>query len=63
MTKLVRVENADTSDHKLVVETWAVGRSGAEDVLIKTERLDFPTAMLTGTVWAEQYLKIKEVLK
>ena len=63
MTKLVRVENADGSDHKVVVETWAVGRSGEEDRLIRTERLDFPTAMMTGTIWAEQYLKIKEILK
>lgn len=61
MTKMVRIENADTSTHKLVVETWAVGTDGQPDTLVHSKPLDRPTQLLEGWVWKQQYLVIREV--
>jgi hypothetical protein len=61
MTKMVRIENADTSNHKVMVETWAVGVDGKPDTLLRKEPLDNPTQLLVGWVWKEQYLVIREV--
>jgi len=58
MTKQVRIENADTSDHKINVETWQKRPDG--DVLTKVEHADYPTAMVNGLIYKEQYLIIKE---
>lgn len=60
MTKAVRIENADTSNHKVVVQTWQKGQNGAPDTLKSEEVLAHPTQMLTGWIWQEQYLVIKE---
>lgn len=60
MTKRVRIENADTSDHKLIVQTWQKGADGAEDVLVTEQELNNPTDITEGMVWQEQYLVIKE---
>ena len=62
MTKLVRIENADTSSYKVVVEVWDKGVDGAPDVLAKTINLDHPTAM-TGMdcyLTSTRYLVVKE---
>lgn len=59
MTKLIRIENADTSDAKVVVETWEKRMDGG-DVLINTTKLDHPTMMLTEHIWANRYLVIRE---
>lgn len=61
MTKKVRIENADTSNFKVVVEVWDKGYNGEPDKLAFTRNLDFPTAMtddiyLTNT----RYLIVKE---
>lgn len=61
MTKKVRVENADNSDHKLVVQTWQVAPDDQPHVLVKEEPLNYPTAMTEGLVFQGQYLVIKEV--
>ena len=61
MTKQVRIENADTSDHKIVVQTWRKSADG--DVMVKEEHADYPTAMVTGLVFQEQYLIIMEAEK
>jgi len=61
MTKKVRIENADTSDHKLVVQTWQKTEGDEPDVLIGEQELNYPTAICDGMVWAEQYLVVKEV--
>lgn len=45
MTKRIRVENADLSDYKVVVELWDKGVDGQPDTLAKTIKLDHPTAM------------------
>jgi hypothetical protein len=63
MTKHVRVENADTSDYKVVVEVWDKGYpAGEPDKLAFTENLDFPTAMTSGSVYltSTRYLVVKE---
>lgn len=73
MTKHIRIENADTSDHKVVVEVWERGAVVAPNILddsemvreadklIKTVPLDHPTALIQETIWKERYLVIKEV--
>ena len=47
MIKSIRIENADTSSHKVVVKTFDKGANGAPDVLVHTDRIDHPTAMAT----------------
>jgi len=49
MTKNVRIENADTSNHKLVVEVWET-RDGM-DQLMDTKQLNHPADMVTLAVW------------
>ena len=60
MTKSVRIENADTSNHELVVETWEVDLNG-ERTLVHATPLTHPTAMATLTVHATRYLVVKEM--
>lgn len=55
MTKNIRIENADTSDHKVVVEIWD------GDVLAETHDLNIPTQMLEKAIWQGHYIIIKEV--
>jgi len=64
MTKQVRVENADTSDHKLVVEVWDQG-SEVDGVVTPDSKsheisLDNPADMATECVHSTRYLVIKE---
>lgn len=66
MTKKVRIENADTSSYKVIVEIWDKGYpEGAPDTLTRTIKLDHPTSMtgddcyLTGT----RYLVVKEAIE
>ena len=57
MTKHIRIENADTSDHKVLVEIW---ENEALPILVKSMSLDYPTSMLTETLWQGRWLVIKE---
>lgn len=71
MTKLVRIENADNSTFKVVVEIWDKGANVPDgfggfnqcpDVLAKTINLDHPTQM-TGMdcyLTSTRYLIVKE---
>lgn len=61
MTKKVRIENADTSNHKLVVQTWQKGANGAPDHMVSEQALNNPTDICDGMVWQQQYLVVKEV--
>jgi hypothetical protein len=61
MTKQVRIENADTSDHKIIVQMWNKGVDGAPDNMVDEVPLNHPTALTTQTIWKERYLVIKEV--
>ena len=63
MTKRVRIENADTSNYKVVVEIWDKGYpEGEPDKLAKTINLDFPTAMTGDDCYltSTRYMVIKE---
>ena len=60
MTKAIRIENADTSNHIVSVELWQEVE-GQEDVLISATPLNYPTAMATVTIWKNRYVKIKEI--
>ena len=60
MTKAVRIENADNSDHVVVVQTWQKGIDSEPDAMIKEEELTHPTQMCEGMIWQEQYLVVKE---
>ena len=69
MTKKVRIENADTSNFKVVVQIWdkAVGApppaDQAPDTLVKEIRLDYPAAMTGEDVYLTntRYIVVKEV--
>ncbi len=63
MTKHVRIENADNSDHKVVVETWDKGQNGEPDVLVNTQTLEYPCAMTPEGmtyIHSGRYLIVKE---
>lgn len=62
MTKKVRVENADTSDYKVVVEVWDKGMDGGPPTLAKAIVLGHPTAMTGDDVYltSTRYLVVKE---
>jgi len=63
MTKRVRIENADTSSYKVVVEIWDKGYpEGEPDKLAKTINLDHPTAMTGDDVYltSTRYIVVKE---
>lgn len=61
MTKKVRIENADTSDYKVVVQIWDE-LPGALPSLVREIRLDHPTAMTSDDVYltSTRYLVVKE---
>lgn len=62
MTKKVRIENADTSNYKVVVQVFDKGGEGAPDTLVKEIELSHPTAM-TGDdcyIHSGRYLVVKE---
>ena len=64
MTKQVRIENADTSAYKVIVEIWEKGYpEGAPDTLSRTINLDYPTAMTDSSVYltSTRYLVVREV--
>ena len=70
MTKKVRTENADTSDHKLVVQVWQKGATmpdgmggtnQAPDVMANEYAINGPTDMVDAYVHSGQYLVVREV--
>ena len=62
MTKIVRIENADTSNWKVSVEVWDKGLNGGPDTLAKTVDLDYPTSITDNSVYLTQtrYIVVKE---
>ena len=62
MTKHVRVENADNSNFKVVVQTWDKGIDGAPDTMADEQILAHPTSMTReGTyLTSTRYLIVKE---
>lgn len=61
MTKAIRIENADTSDHKVMVQVWEKSVGSEPDVLVSESPLDYPTAMTMLVIHSSRYLVIKEV--
>lgn len=61
MTKAIRVENADISDHKVMVQVWEKPQDGGHAKMIEEHPLDNPTAMIEKTIWKDHFLVIKEV--
>ena len=61
MTKTIRIENADTSNYRLVVELWDKGQDGGPDVLVSTHPLDYPTSLFQNYLTATRYAVVREV--
>lgn len=61
MTKAIRIENADTSDHKVVVQVWEKPVDGSHAKMIDENPLNNPTEMIEKTIWKDHFLVIKEV--
>jgi hypothetical protein len=61
MTKRIRVENADTSDHKVMVQVFEKPVGGGHAKLVKESPLNYPTSMLEETIWKNHFLVIKEI--
>ena len=70
MTKKVRIENADTSDHKLVVQVWQKGATmpdglggtnQAPDVMASEYAINGSIDMVDAYVHSGQYLVVREV--
>jgi len=63
MTKKVRIENADMSSFKVIVQVWDKGYpEGEPDKLAKEIKLDHPTAMTGDDCYltSTRYLIVKE---
>lgn len=63
MTKRVRIENADTSEYRVVVQVWEKSvLDGQPDSLVREVSLDYPTAMTDDDVYLThtRYLVVKE---
>lgn len=63
MTKRVRVENADGSDYKVVVQVWDKSyMEGQPDTLVRELKLDYPTALTPEDLYITntRYLVVKE---
>lgn len=63
MTKTVRIENADTSNYKVVVQIWDKGYpEGEPDRLVEEIILHHPCAMTGSNVYltSTRYLVVKE---
>lgn len=60
MTKKVRIEDADTSTHKVVVEVWAIGNDGMPDVKTAEYNLFGPCDMKELYIHRQQYLIVRE---
>lgn len=61
MTKKVRVENADTSPHRIIVQTWVKGSEGNPDTMKGEKELLNPADIGEFYVWSDQYLVVREV--
>ena len=62
MTKAVRIENADTSEHEVLVQTWDKGAEGTPDTLVSEQVLSYPTAMTDSNTYIHsgRYIIVKE---
>lgn len=61
MTKAIRVENADMSNHKVMVQVWEKPIDGGHAKMVIEYPLNQPTAMIEQTIWKNHFLVIKEI--
>ncbi len=61
MAKTVRIENADCSDHKLVVHVEVRNFDGKWYRTDENYPLNNPTSMLTQTIWDSKRLVVEEM--
>ena len=70
MTQKVRIENADLSSHKLVVQVWQKGAAlpdglgganQAPDAVVSEHAINNPTDQVEAYVHSGQYLVVREV--
>jgi hypothetical protein len=59
MTKQIRIENADTSDHKVRIHVEDRNANG-EWVRVKTLEADYPTTMTTEYIHSTRRLVVEE---
>ena len=65
MTKAIRIENADNSDYRVIVQTWERGKdlgngNTEPDILVDETYLSYPTEMAELSIWSNRYLVIRE---
>lgn len=62
MTKRVRIENADTSSYKVVVQVWDKGHYGKPDTLAFERELNNPCDITGDDVYltSTRYVVVKE---
>lgn len=60
MTKKVRVEDADTSGFRLIVQLWDKGQNGEPDTMSSETTLSGATDLREFHVHASSYLVVKE---
>jgi hypothetical protein len=60
MTKNVRVENADNSNHPVRVQAQEKNAQGEWVDVGAPQQLDIPTAMTTATIWGNHRIVIEE---
>jgi hypothetical protein len=60
MTKAVRIENADNSSHKVLVQVFDKGPEGEPDILVNEHHLDQPTNLAEVYIHRGRYAVIKE---
>ena len=62
MTKRVRVENADTSNYKVLVQVWDKGPEGEPDNMVQEIQLSNPCDMTDMYLYitSTRYLVIEE---
>jgi hypothetical protein len=62
MTKAVRIENADSSNYKVLVQTWDKAGEGLPDTLVSEQALNNPCDMtdINTYIHKGRYLVVKE---
>lgn len=58
MTKKVRIENADTSNYKILVQVWDV--KDGDNHLVETKMLNHPTDLVECSIWKGRFLVVRE---
>ena len=61
MTKLVRVENADTSNYIIVVQVWEKGAAESPDIMVSEFMLEYPAMLQEVYIHSTRYIVVKEV--